>query len=163
MLGPLLSGGKHEGDWELVQLRLNAAEQPEEAVYSQHTSAESKPWANVRKSRAAPLVYVARGSHANYFRPGSHLTGAWVDQADGKGPQITPTLEVVEDTTPWMLWPGRWGDTKATSSPIDSSSPNSPGRRPHWLNPVGAHRRADRARGGRAARRPPPRPATRCR
>ena len=33
LLGPLLSGGKHEGDWELVQLRLNAAEQPEQVVY----------------------------------------------------------------------------------------------------------------------------------
>ena len=136
LLGPLLSGGKHEGDWELVQLRLDAAEQPVEAVFSQHTQAESKPWANVRKSGPTPLVYVARGSHANYFGPGSHWSGSWRDRADGKGPQITPTLEVVEDTTPWMLWPGRWGDTKATSSPIDSNSPNSPGRRAHWLNPA---------------------------
>ena len=32
--------------------------------------------------------------------PGSHWTGAWFDQADGKGPQITPTLEVVEDASP---------------------------------------------------------------
>ena len=73
LLGPLLSGGKHEGDWELVQLRLDAAEQPVEAVFSQHTHAESKPWANVRKSGPTPLVYVARGSHANYFGAGFAL------------------------------------------------------------------------------------------
>jgi hypothetical protein len=136
LLGPLLRGGKHEGDWELVQLRLNAAEQPEQAVYSQHTHSESKAWKDVTKAGNAPLVYVARGSHANYFGPGSHWTGVWWDRADGKGPQITPALDVVADATPWMLWPGRWGDTKATSSPADSTSPNSPGRRPHWLNPA---------------------------
>jgi hypothetical protein len=135
LLGPL-SGGKHEGDWELVQLRLDAAERPDQAIFSQHTAAEAKRWADVRKSGQSPLVYVARGSHANYFRPGSHWTSAWWDQADGKGPQVTPALEVVEDDTPWMLWPGRWGDTKSTGSPIDSTSPTSPGRRPHWLNPA---------------------------
>lgn len=135
LVGSLLAGGKHEGDWELVQLRLNASEQPDLAVYSQHKEAERRPWAEVRKSGNSPLVYVARGSHANYFRAGSHFTGVWFDQADGKGPEITPKLEVVEDTTPWMLWPGRWGDTKATGSPLDSNSPNSPGRRPHWLDP----------------------------
>ena len=137
LIGPLVSGGKHEGDWELVQLRLNASEQPEHATFSQHKQAESKAWADVRKAGNAPLVYVARGSHANYFKPGSHWTGVWFDQADGKGPQITPTLEVLDDGTPaWVLWPGLWGDTKPTSSPLDSSSPKSPGRRPHWLNPA---------------------------
>ncbi len=135
LLGPLASGGKHEGDWELVQIRLNASEQPEQVVFSQHKTAQSKAWADVKRSGNRPLVYVARGSHANYFGPGSHWTGVWFDQADGKGPQIVPTLEVVEDTTPWMLWPGLWGDTRPTSSPLDSSSPNSPGRRAHWLDP----------------------------
>jgi hypothetical protein len=138
LAGPFLSGGKHEGDWELVQLRIGLAGRPEQAVFSQHKAAESKPWANVRKatnSPTTPLVYVARGSHANYFRSGSHWTGVWFDQADGKGPQITPTLEIVGDDEPWMLWPGLWGDTKSTGSPVDSASPNSPGCRPHWLDP----------------------------
>jgi hypothetical protein len=140
LAGPLVTGGKHEGDWELVQLRLGPSERPEEAIFSQHTLAESKAWANVRKatdSPATPLVYVARGSHANYFRPGSHWTGVWFDQADGKGPQIAPTLEILGDTEPaWVFWPGVWGDTKPTSSPLGSSSPISPGRRPHWLDPA---------------------------
>jgi hypothetical protein len=132
-----LGGGKHEGDWELAQIRLNASEQPEQAVYSQHKEAESKPWPAVKKSGTSPLVYVARGSHANYFGPGTQWTGVWFDQADGKGPQILPTLEVLDDATPaWVLWPGGWGDTKASSSPLDSNSPISPGRRPHWLDPA---------------------------
>ena len=160
LLGPLLSGGKHEGDWELVQLRLDAAEQPVEAVFSQHARAESKPWANVRKSGPTPLVYVARGSHANYFRAGSHWTGVWWDQADGRGPQITPTLEVLEDRTPaWVHWPGWWGDTKATASPLDSASPRSPGRRPHWNDPAVLVTPPRRLAATAATLQPPPGPS----
>ncbi|WP_028066187.1 hypothetical protein [Solirubrobacter soli] len=129
LLGPL-SGGNHEGDWELVQLRLGANEKPVQAVYSQHKLAESRPF-----SGTTPIVYVARGSHANYFSTGSHWTGNWFDQADGKGPQIAPALIVLEDDTPWANWPGFWGDTKTGILPFDSSSPVSPGVRPHWLDP----------------------------
>jgi hypothetical protein len=135
LLGPL-SGGNHEGDWELVQVRLNASEQPEQIVGSQHKQAQSKAWADAPKDGPTPLVYVARGSHANYFSKGAHWTGNWFDQADGKGPRIDPALDVLEDAAPaWVLWPGAWGDTKAGPSPLDSSSPISPGRRPHWLDP----------------------------
>src|ERR1700754_4120287 len=93
LLGPLLSGGKHEGDWELVQIRLGPSEQPEQIVVTQHRGAESKAWADAPKQGAnTPLVYIARGSHANYFSRGSHFTGSWLDQADGQGPKISPTL-----------------------------------------------------------------------
>jgi hypothetical protein len=135
LLGPL-SGGNHEGDWELVQLRLDAAEQPQQLVFSQHKEAESKAWKDAPKSGATPLVYVARGSHANYFGKGSHWTGNWFDQADGKGPQINPALVVLEDAAPaWVLWPGFWGDTKPGILPLDSASPVSPGVRDHWQDP----------------------------
>jgi hypothetical protein len=129
LLGPL-SGGNHEGDWELVQLRLDAAEKPVQAVYSQHKQAESRAF-----TQTTPTVYVARGSHANYFSKGSHWTGNWFDQADGKGPQIVPALIVLEDDTPWARWPGFWGDTKEGFLPLDSNSPVSPGVRPYWLDP----------------------------
>jgi hypothetical protein len=125
-----LSGGNHEGDWELVQLRLDAAERPVQAVYSQHRQAESRAFTGT-----TPTVYVARGSHANYFSTGTHWTGTWFDQADGKGPRIVPALDVLEDTTPWVHWPGSWGDTKRGALPVDADSPVSPGVRPHWLDP----------------------------
>src|SRR3954454_2997072 len=136
LVGSLLGGGRHEGDWELVQLRLGTDDRPELAVYSQHKTAEAMVWGATPKQGDTPLVYVARGSHANYFSAGSHFTGTWFDQADGQGPKIQPTLEVVADTQPaWLHWPGHWGDTKPGFLPLDSLSPNSPGLRPHWLDP----------------------------
>jgi hypothetical protein len=136
LVGALLGGGRHEGDWELVQIRLGADEKPELTVCSQHKTAEARSWADTSKVRDTPLIYIARGSHANYFTAGSHFTGTWFDQADGKGPKIDPTLEVVLDNDPkWMHWPGHWGDTQPGFLPLDSRSPDSPGRRAHWLDP----------------------------
>jgi hypothetical protein len=124
----------------MIQLLLDANEQPTQAVFAQHKSAETKPWSAVKKapsSAATPLVYVARGSHAAYFTPGQHWTGAWLDNADGKGPQIDPAVVVLGDNDPgWAVWPGRWGDTKTTGAPIDSDSPTGPGGHDQWRNPA---------------------------
>jgi hypothetical protein len=158
LAGPLLSGGKHEGDWELVQILLGADEKPVQAVYAQHKAGETKPWSAVRKAPSSadtPLVFVARGSHAAYFTPGSHWTGVWFDNADGKGPKIDPALVVLGDDQPgWALWPGWWGDTKATSSPIDANSPRGPAGHPSWHNP--ALLAGVAARAAAAARPAPP-------
>jgi predicted component of type VI protein secretion system len=77
--------GLHEGDWEMVQLRIHDGA-PDLAVYAQHRQAEKRPWAQVIKLPGdpnRPMVYVARGSHASYFEPGFHQTEAWYDLADG--------------------------------------------------------------------------------
>jgi hypothetical protein len=68
----------HEGDWEVVNVVLDQNEQPLEAAYSQHCSGERMPWAQVGKSpgdSTHPVVYVALGSHANYFSPGAGALG----------------------------------------------------------------------------------------
>jgi hypothetical protein len=68
----------HEGDWEVVNVVLDQNEQPLEAAYSQHCTGERMPWAQVEKSPADsthPVVYVALGSHANYFTPGAGPLG----------------------------------------------------------------------------------------
>jgi hypothetical protein len=159
LAGPLLTGGKHEGDWEMIQIRLDANDAPVEAVFAQHAGAERHDWSFVAKAPGAPqtpLVYIARGSHASYFRAGTFWTGVWFDHADGKGPAIAPQLVDLGDPAPgWATWPGFWGDTKATSSPLDSTSPRGPGGHAQWGNPAVLVQTAARTA---AARKPPPPP-----
>ena len=61
--------GRHEGDWELVQVRL-AGGAPATVLASQHSGAEACGWDAVRHDGTHPVVFVANGSHAGYFRPG---------------------------------------------------------------------------------------------
>jgi hypothetical protein len=139
LAGPLLSAGDHEGDWEMIQIRVDDAGTPQQAVYSQHKSAEVHDWSYVQTVPAdpdTPLVYVARGSHANYFRPGTHWTGVWFDHADGHGPFVDPALVDLGDKVPgWVRWPGFWGDTKPQGSPIDATSPRGPAGHPQFDDP----------------------------
>jgi len=140
--------GLHEGDWETAQLRIGPdGEHPDLAVYAQHIHAEQAPWEHVEKSPAStdrPLVYVARGSHASYFEAGYHETEAWYDIADGKGPAAKIELEIIGDDPPgWVLWPGRWGATRARIPGIDQPSPRGPVGHPQWGDPL---RLSDRAR-----------------
>ena len=68
----------HESDWELVNVVLDRDRQPVEAAYSQHCTGERMPWTRVEKSpqeSTHPVVYVALGSHANYFAPGDGTLG----------------------------------------------------------------------------------------
>jgi hypothetical protein len=76
---------KHEADWEVVMLYFPATARgfvtPRRAVYSSHLGGLWRPWESVRKLRlngdapdaegTHPVVYVARGSHAQYFEPDS--------------------------------------------------------------------------------------------
>ena len=130
--------GLHEGDWEMVQLRMHD-DQPDVAVYAQHRRAEQRPWAQVQKVPGdvnRPMVYVARGSHASYFQPGFHQTEAWYDLADGKRNAPRLTLEIIDDDTPpWVGWPGAWGDTPARVGGIDQPSPRGPAAHGSWRDP----------------------------
>ena len=137
--------GTHEGDWEMVQFRMDdAAGHPDIAIYAQHRYGEMRPWEEVEKfsdddDRA--IVYVARGSHASYFEAGFHQTEAWYDLADGKRRmKHKPALRILGDDDPaWVRWPGRWGDTVAASDglakAVTSNSPDGPGVKKQWLEP----------------------------
>ncbi|HET6508775.1 MAG TPA: hypothetical protein VFG42_18420 [Baekduia sp.] len=132
--------GLHEGDWEMVQLRLGDDGTPDYAIYNQHKRAQRRPWDRVEKDPDNPdtaIVYVARGSHASYFEPGVHPTEVWADVCDGgrKGPPAR--LLVIDDGTPWARWPGRWGDTRPRNA-TESDSPTGPGRKKEWDNPAHA-------------------------
>lgn len=62
----------HEADWEEITIRLDPELGPVEAFYSSHQGGKTKAWADTRKVGERPVVFVARGSHANYFTVGKH-------------------------------------------------------------------------------------------
>ena len=129
--------GLHEGDWEMVQLRMDGDE-PDLAVYAQHAHAESRRWEEVEKvDGVRPVVYVARGSHASYFTRGLHFTEVWFDVADGR--RVTPRLRLEllgEDSPGWALWRGRWGDTQKRVQKIDTPSPEGVAAHDQWDDPA---------------------------
>ena len=118
----------HEGDWELVSVRLSPAEAPVSASYSQHGEAALCPWAEVETSGTQrPIVYVAESSHANYFRSGFHQNEFAFDSADGDGPHVSEfTIEEISSLSsePWLLWRGRWGGSDGGTG--GSASPRGP-------------------------------------
>ena len=98
LIGPLIKAGLHEGDWEMIQLRLVLGGQvPDLAVYAQHKHAGQRPWNQVERVGDQPVVYPARGSHASYFSSGVHWTGDWFDFADGKR-AVLPSLSISSRT-----------------------------------------------------------------
>jgi phage-related protein len=106
--------GNHEGDWERIQVHLNAGGQPISATYSQHTGGERCDWIHVpRTSDGRPIVYVGTGSHANFFSPGHHEVdgGAFYDDTDGNATPVTPYVYDVGlvPQPRWLDWPGKWG------------------------------------------------------
>ncbi len=88
----------HEGDWEVVNVVLGQDEEPLEAAYSQHCSGQRKAWSGVAKSPAGsthPIAYVALGSHANYFAPGSGPLGAIPISTACLPPALVPILPLL--------------------------------------------------------------------
>jgi hypothetical protein len=150
--------GKHEGDWEMIQIGLSPSSyRPLTAVYAQHTGAERCPWDAVETNLVgsgpdvAPVVYPAVGSHASYFTDGVHtrLAGASNDNNDAAGPSIRPSVIDVSGVNEpnWLNWPGHWGSSKATTLvdapligpvkiPGEADSPRGPAfQGAKWTNP----------------------------
>jgi hypothetical protein len=68
LIGPLIRAGLHEGDWEMIQLRLVPGGQvPDLAVYAQHKHAGQRPWNQVERVGDQPVVYTAPGAQADYI------------------------------------------------------------------------------------------------
>ena len=69
-------GNVHEGDWEPVTLFLDPIyREAIHVAYSSHGNRGPKVrkgWDEVEKVGSLPIVYVALGSHANYFQLGQH-------------------------------------------------------------------------------------------
>jgi len=115
----------HEGDWEMVQVRLDGTLTPYRADFSQHGSGQWRQWQDVEKAAGAgnPVVYVASGSHASYFRPGRFELVpffAW-DRADGGGEALDPVVQIIPEVeqaagaSGWLAFSGRWGEQTGAS------------------------------------------------
>lgn len=148
----------HEGDWEAVSVILDLTGKPLLAGYSQHGKGTRRDWARVPKRGVHPLVYVALGSHANYFRAGEPLLDPRiVDPAllsvvaaygvkpvdhTGGGPTVRPVLVPVTRTSPsWMTFAGTWGETGYLHVPDNTpiaggGRPRGPAFQALWRAPV---------------------------
>ncbi len=130
--------GLHEGDWEMIQLRIGRDSTPNTATFAQHRDGEAFNWSDLELRAApegdVPVIYVGRGSHASFAKAGEHwpMIPLPPDYSDGKGPLVRPMLEIVSDDSPgWVLWPGKWGSS--------DSSPTGPGLKGQWKNPTAFH------------------------
>ncbi|MHB9112787.1 MAG: hypothetical protein ACYC4D_09235 [Thermoleophilia bacterium] len=119
---PLLS---HEGDWELVEVELDGSGQPGRVSVSQHGYGKMRNWRDVEVRDGHPVIYVGRGSHANYFEPGSHSVETsglpipmFIDEADTyEGGRVTmpkvlplPGSAIDIPGQRWLSFRGRWGE-----------------------------------------------------
>jgi hypothetical protein len=139
----ILETGRHTGDWELFQLRLAPDRRPVEATFAQHTWAEGCRWAELERRGAAPVVYVANGSHALYPRAG-RADRPWPDpndEAGGTGTTVQPPVRALGARSPrWMAWPGLWGEDEGGWVPGEQPSPRGPAFQPErWDDPGRFH------------------------
>ena len=132
----------HEGDWEMIQLIIES-NNPTMVMYSQHHSGQQTSWNNVETSNSHPQVYVARGSHANYFRSFSGKLGVASDTVSNNGVVLTPedyTLVELSDQE-WLNFAGRWGEMQNIEDTVlGFSGPFGPAFRENgqmWNNPLG--------------------------
>lgn len=123
--------GNHEGDWEFVQVGYGG-DVPVCMTTSRHQAGGARMWWEIEHRVGRPVIYVALGSHANFFTPQQDLT-QFDDRCDGMG-------AVLDDLAwkpfgPWATWPGLWGNSTG-----EGRSPSSPGRQgARWNNPAAYH------------------------
>ncbi len=129
----------HEGDWEVVMVFLRDGA-PITCAYSAHHGGYRLPWQLVETHGTQPVVYVANGSHANYFFGpkryknsteafGLTLTsgefpfsGGFLDfttSISEDGVPVTPTVKLIPADKSawtgewdWLNIEGRWGKTE---------------------------------------------------
>jgi hypothetical protein len=143
----------HEGDWEMIQLNFDAPtaaaaldQHPVDVGYSQHSSAERAAWGHApleTVNGTHPVVYVASGSQANFFRSDlflmrSSAEGVGCDDTTGPSSTITPTVATIPTARgdylhkfPWLGFDGRWGEQHAAFY----NGPTGPNEKIQWTEP----------------------------
>jgi len=148
----------HEGDWEAVSVILDPRGKPLVVGLSSHCDGTRRDWAKVPKRGVQPLVYVALGSHANFFRPGEHPLdpACWTEQViaiieaygarpvdhAGNGRLLRPKLiRVTATSARWVAFAGRWGEDSFIHFPSNDpilygTGPPGPAFHDQWRKPV---------------------------
>ncbi len=142
---------QHQGDWEMIEIILDLTETPLYSVYSQHFSGERASWKDVEKAdETHPRVYVALGSHANYFRPYQGKLGLESDIVGNAFTLEPDDLQIVllgemgvgnhSPSQDWMEFGGRWGNwAKLADISLGAAGPRGPGHgenKEKWSDPV---------------------------
>jgi hypothetical protein len=134
---PIFEWGQHEGDWEMIQVGLNEADEPDAVTFARHATSDTWgcTWEQVEKtggSEEAPVVYPGRGSHASYPHAGeTELVLGQTDYHHGDGTAEQPPLHMLTAEDDWMNWKGRWG-----ASTGEFESPHTPSQQGQkWSNP----------------------------
>jgi hypothetical protein len=109
----VLPPGRHDGDWELVQVRIERSGADFRATHltlAEHGKPVSEPLATAAESID---VFVAVDSHACYFREGANPIIPLSDVCEPAGtPSAVPEvvlLPIEPSKLDWAHWAGRWG------------------------------------------------------
>ncbi|HVQ60091.1 MAG TPA: S8 family serine peptidase [Solirubrobacterales bacterium] len=134
--------GTHQGDWELVQLKVDPARSPAQggllaATCFQHgdqDGREGEDLTGLLDGDGLLPVLVARGSHASYFDFEYVHFG---DELQIEAPAERPQVIEFDEGAEWLKWPGYWGGTRWFDKP---RSPRGPMMcRPEWFEPQAQH------------------------
>lgn len=122
---------KHEGDWELIEIILDTNYLPEWVICSQHHGGTKRTWAATQiEENTHPVIYVALGSHANYFwgneiyPNGMNIGNSRLEILDRTGDvgRVIPRVillpsreEAATNSDPigslnWIIFKGHWGE-----------------------------------------------------
>jgi hypothetical protein len=148
----------HEGDWEAVTVLLDRGQKPLLAGLSRHCAGARRDWQRMPRRGTHPLVYVAVGSHANYFSTGVklHLRRCWPKEAlaiyrayrvpivdhVGVGRTVRPAVVRISGAAPpWMRFRGTWGEDQYVGFPSVApfrygAGPVGPAFHQLWRRPV---------------------------
>ena len=149
----------HEGDWEAVAVVLGAKSAPLLVGTSRHCTGAQRAWAKVRRRGDRPVIYVARGSHANYFGPGLQFipnrclppqAASLLDQYHVRLPDIVRVGRTIANETvvpitasspSWMTFSGPWGEAQYVQIPNQApfaygTSPTGPAFHDLWRRPL---------------------------
>ncbi len=112
----VLPPGRHDGDWEMVQLRVRRAGDRFESTHATVAGHGKPKTREFRSDHGAIDVFVAVDSHAAYFKSGAHPGLPLSDVCDPDGDGVVPGVRLFPDglDPDWTLWRGRWGMNPGT-------------------------------------------------